>query len=262
MILRHFTYLGQRALKKVLLVLSGHVAVRVPASPIVVPCARSYAEKLCSPFGREVEGFLPFDRCLAIALSVLLLCPPAGAAQTADPAPVPDRGKLNLYVLEGQNAVNSLADRTITHPVVEVRDANDHPVEGADVTFELPAAGPGGVFNNQQKVFKTKTTLSGQATAILIPDAQPGKYTIRVTATYRNQSGETSITQTNAAESTAVLEARKNRSFWSKWKWYLIAAAAAGVAGGVVLGTRNGNTAAASPPITIGTGPITIGGPR
>lgn len=164
-------------------------------------------------------------------------------------------------MLEGQNAVNSLPDRVLVHPVVEVRDANDRPVEGVEVAFELPAAGPGGLFVNQQKSFQTKTNARGQAGARLQPDTQTGRYDIRVTATRDKDTATAFISQTNSAQPLQAIEERANRSFWSKWKWYLIAGAAAGVAGGVVLGTRNG-AAAAPPPIAIGTGPITIGGPR
>lgn len=187
---------------------------------------------------------------------------PPSQAPVAPPVSAPPVERtLKIFVLEGQHAVNSLPDRVIVQPVVEVRDSNDQPVEGADVTFELPAAGPGGLFVNQQKVFKTKTNFRGQAGARLQPDTQTGKYEIRVTATAGNQTASAFISQTNSTQPVEIIEARKHRSVWAKWKWYIIAGAAAGVAAGVVLGTRNGESIA-PPPISVGTGPITIGAPR
>ena len=56
-------------------------------------------------------------------------------------------GGLKIVVVQGEGAKNNLRTRSATQPVVEVRDDSDKPVAGAEVVFQLPPAGPGGVFN-------------------------------------------------------------------------------------------------------------------
>ena len=64
--------------------------------------------------------------------------PPAAAASPVE--------SLKIFVLEGQGAIHSIRDQGAAMPVVEVRDDNGLPVEGAEVKFDLPPAGPGGSF--------------------------------------------------------------------------------------------------------------------
>jgi len=74
---------------------------------------------------------------------------PAATETQATPAPTPPAAtleSLKILVLQGQNAVNNVTSGAATMPVVEVHDENDQVLEGADVTFELPATGPGGTF--------------------------------------------------------------------------------------------------------------------
>jgi len=120
---------------------------------------------------------------LVVLLASLLVLPPEAAAQAAGgatpaaapqtspnlapqaPAPLPLEA-LTIYILEGQNEIHDIRVPATATPVVEVRDENMLPVQGADVTFELPPTGPSGTFAGQQLTFKTKTNDQGQASAL------------------------------------------------------------------------------------------------
>jgi hypothetical protein len=126
------------------------------------------------------------------------------AAPSATPPPTPAAPRspgqpLSITVLEGNNSVNSLSSLRSVAPVVEVRDANDFPVEGAQVVFTLPEHGPGGTFAQGGASFSARSDSSGQATAPLIVPSMPGKFVIRVTATLGDRKGEAVVSQTNSS---------------------------------------------------------------
>jgi hypothetical protein len=137
--------------------------------------------------------------------------------------------------------------------VVEVRDENARPVESADVVFELPATGPGGVFEGQQHQFRARATVQGQAGATYTPNAQAGRFGIKVTATLGNRTGSTIITQTNSLRPATVEKSGVRKFRW--WKVALIAGAGAAVAG-IVLATRG-----STPTVTLTPGRPTFGTP-
>src|SRR5687768_10048746 len=74
-------------------------------------------------------------------------------------------GSLRVIALEGNGAVNYIPIRSATVPVVEVRDQDDRPIEGASVIFKLPTSGPGATFASGQSIFTTITDHRGQAAA-------------------------------------------------------------------------------------------------
>ena len=96
-------------------------------------------------------------RPLCVILAIVIGIP-LGAAQapqqpaaTAGSQTVP--AVLKIIVLEGNNGTNSISlGRSVT-PIVEVRDQNEFPLEGATVVFTLPAAGPGGTFPGNKTSF-------------------------------------------------------------------------------------------------------------
>jgi len=165
---------------------------------------------------------------------------------------------LKIYVLEGQGAVNSLPRRSATTPVVEVRDENEQPVAGAEVTFELPPAGPGGSFPGPQQSLKVRTNTQGQAAAPFTPNTEAGRFSIKITATMGNRSGRAVITQTNSLQADAQPVQAGGRKFgW--WKIALVAGAGA-AAGGIVWATRDG--VESSPTIILTPGSPSFSGPR
>src|SRR5262249_49768578 len=109
---------------------------------------------------------------------------------------------LSIGVIEGKDAVNSIPRLHSTPPVVEVRDQNEFPVEGATVVFTLPEQGPGGTFLNKRTTFTTRSDAKGQATAPFLMNNIPGKFQIKVTATAGNRKAEALITQTNSLKDT------------------------------------------------------------
>ena len=204
---------------------------------------------------------------LVIVVSLALaLPPPSFAQQTVAPAQAPVAAEpagppLNIFVLQGQNATNSVPDRTAIEPVVEVRDENQQPVEGADVVFELPATGASGLFPGQQLKFPTKTNLQGQAGAPFTPNMITGRFTIKVTATIRNRTGHVNITQTNAMR-PATETVEKPHGLKSRTLKIVLIAAVAGAVTGIIIGvTRGGSSSKPSTTITVTPGSPTFGSP-
>ena len=182
----------------------------------------------------------------------LTSAPAQTAVQPAQTTAEPARKGLKIIVLEGDGAINDVDTRTAMSPVVEVRDENNRPVEGAQVVFRLPASGPGGVFTGGKPSFTTKTNLQGQAQAApIILSSQKGRFNIQVSAAIGNRIGEAVISQSTLSNVPSE-RVRVRRFGW--WKWAAIGGGAAAVTA-VVLLTRGGDDA---PSITITPGPGTV----
>lgn len=126
---------------------------------------------------------------------VLGQAPPAAPAERSrEAAPA----RLSVFVLEGDNAINSISTGKSVLPVVEIRDQNEFPVEGATVVFTLPEGGAGGVFPAKQTVFTTRSDAKGQASAPLMANGIAGKFEIKVKATLGARTGEAVIHQSNS----------------------------------------------------------------
>jgi hypothetical protein len=167
-----------------------------------------------------------------------------------------------VIALAGNDEQNDLERGLMAPLVVQVLDQDGRPVEGAEVVFRFPLNGPSATFPNQKNSQAFRTNADGQAAALgWKANSQTGTFEVRVTATRGNELGETTVRMTNVPR--VVAEVRKERKRWWSSRWFKIgvAAAVAGGVTGIVLATRNGGSTA-SPPIAIGTGPITIGGPR
>src|SRR5689334_25149534 len=115
------------------------------------------------------KSVLSFQQSLAILLAghAMFALAPA-MAQAPAPVSVPVDGQrptaqpvqpqghliapmvqsLKVIVLQGQHSVNDTNHHIGVQPVIEVRDDNDLPVEGASVVFRLPPSGPGGMFDS------------------------------------------------------------------------------------------------------------------
>ena len=173
-------------------------------------------------------------------------------------------GDLKIIVVQGEGALNNMRTRSAAPLIVEVRDAADKPVAGAEVVFQLPPAGPGGVFNGWMRNQTSRTNSEGRAeTNGFTPNDEAGRFNIKVTATSGTKSTSVIIAQTNTPNGAAGT-GTKAKSKSNLWK-VLLVVGAAGLAGGIVAATRGGgsSTPATPPtPITITAGPITIGGPR
>lgn len=196
----------------------------------------------------------------------LMVLPPIAAPQATPPAPeapflAPSVRSLRVIALAGNDEQNDLERGLMAPLVVQVLDQDGRPVEGAEVVFRFPLNGPSATFPNQKNAQAFRTNADGQAAALgWKANSETGTFEVRITATRGNELGETTVRMTNAAR--VVAEVRKERKRWWSSRWFKIGvvAAVAGSVTGIVLATRNGSPA--SPPIAIGTGPITIGGPR
>jgi hypothetical protein len=143
------------------------------------------------------------------AILIGLLAAPAGFGQSpaaaqapavqASPAvPLPPGSPLTIVILEGNKVVNSISLLQSTAAAIEVRDSNDFPVEGASVTFTLPAQEPGGTFAAGGKTFVTRSDARGQAIAPLVVPAGAGNFNISVSAVLGDRKGSALVAQRNA----------------------------------------------------------------
>jgi hypothetical protein len=169
---------------------------------------------------------------------------------------VPAARTLRVVALEGEEAINSIPAHTATSPVVEVRDENERPVEGATVIFSLPETGAGGLFPGEHLTLTKVTNQRGQADATgFTPNFMPGRFLIRVTASHDGVTGTAFVRQTNTDK---MPELRPHKSGIS-WKWIAVGAgAAAGAATGIYFGTRGSGPSS----ISAGAGPVVFGGPH
>src|SRR5262245_25627065 len=174
---------------------------------------------------------------------------------------VQQSGDIKIVVVEGEGAVNNIRSRAATQPVVEVRDEQDKPIPGAEVVFQLPAAGPGGTFNGWMRTQTVRTNEQGRAgTSGLAPNDEEGRFNIKVTATHGTKSNSLVIAQSNGRNGTGGAQAKSRRGMWT----VLAVVGGAALIGGIVAATRNGDSAAAptTVPVTVSAGPVTVGGPR
>src|SRR6187399_2582399 len=72
---------------------------------------------------------------------------------------------LRIVVLEGEDAVNIVQQKTAVRPLVEVRDRNNLPVAGATVTFTIGGGQPAAFAGGLQTMTVT-TNAAGQAAAV------------------------------------------------------------------------------------------------
>jgi hypothetical protein len=177
---------------------------------------------------------------------ILLLAgvPPVGAApQQQENAPA----KLNIAIIEGEDAINNIRLRTAREPIVEVTDENHKPIAGALVLFTLPNGGAGGAFANGARTFSILTDSQGRAIATgLKPNAITGKFQIRVDASYRGASANTTIAQKNARPGLSTMT-----------KVLIASAVVAGIVIGIVVARSGGK---GTTPTVITPGPPTVGG--
>jgi hypothetical protein len=192
-----------------------------------------------------------FSAVTTYLLVFQLVCSPAHAQD--QPAPI----KLNIVILEGEGAINSVRQRVAREPVVQVEDENRKPVAGAAITFLLPNQGAGASFANGAKSLTVLTDDKGQAIARgLKPNNVNGQYQIRVNASYRGQTASTTINQSTAIAAGAA------GGISTTLLVVIIAAAGAAIAGGVYAGARNGNGNTTPTPTVITPGTPSVGAPR
>ena len=202
-----------------------------------------------------------FHKSLALAMAAALLLPAQQIPGSASQLTSQQQGALKINILQGEGARNSIRARSGVAPAVEVRDADDKPVSGAEVVFQMPMVGPSGAFNGWLKSQTVRTDEKGVAASSgYAPNTEAGRFNIKVTASAGAQTGSAVIAQSNVEGGNGA-SAGGGKSGW--WKAALVIGGAA-IAGGVVAATRNGNgtAPAAVVPVTISSGAVTVAAPR
>src|SRR5688572_7675819 len=115
---------------------------------------------------------------------------------------------LKIVVIEGEDAVNIIQQKTAVSPVVEVRDENDLPVGGVLLRFSI--RGNRAVFRGGLQELTATTDAAGRAAVTGVQPLGSGTYQIEVTASYQGQTVSSTISQTNFQ--TGADAARAERS--------------------------------------------------
>jgi len=198
-----------------------------------------------------------WTRLLSISLAGLLAFQvPLPAQDTGVLAPA-----LKIEVATGEGGTNNIKKGTAIEPVVIVSDEKGNPTSGVMVMFTLPDNGPGGVFANDAKNSIVYTDLEGRAVARgLRPNHVPGKFDVRVDASFHGLTAQAVIHQTNAMPATTGMS--------PKLIAILAIAGGAAAAGAIAAasGGKGTSTSATPPPTSSGTtlsaGTPTFGPPQ
>jgi hypothetical protein len=169
---------------------------------------------------------------------------------------------LHIVILDGEDALNNIRQRTAREPIVQVQDENHKPVAAAVVLFTIRKGptGAGGSFAGVSTL-AVVTGLDGEAVAKgLETNGVKGSYTISVQATAGAVTTTAVITQTNvvgpastsSSNSTTTSTAHVGGHVLGTHFWVIAGsiAAGAGAVAAVVLTQHNGAT------ITAGNGTV------
>lgn len=117
------------------------------------------------------------------------------SALTALPQAAPQSSpNLTIVVIEGEDAINVIQQRTAVAPVVEVRDRNGQPVSGALVTFSVRN---GRAAFSGARAITVATNAAGRAVATGFTPTGAGALQIGASAAFEGQTAVATIVQTN-----------------------------------------------------------------
>ena len=198
--------------------------------------------------------------CLATLVTAGLILTGTTAAQPISDtrtSSTPTGERLNLVVLQGLDALNDVRTPTTTMLVVEVRDENYLPLEGATVEFEFPATAPSGSSEGGVRIKKAITNAQGQAFTAFEPNPEAGRFSIQARATFGAKTGMVTIMRpTKPPRSRMWINRHKTLAI-------VIAVGFAGAATAAILTTRGGASSPNSKPtVTITSGVPTFGTPQ
>jgi hypothetical protein len=150
----------------------------------------------------------------------------------ADAQPSSQSAALRIVVIEGEDAINVIQQKTAVAPVIEVRDRNNLPVSGVAVTFSV--GGQGASFGGLSTLTVT-TNAAGQAAAVGLTPTAAGAIQINATALVQGQALTATITQTNvltAAQAASAASASAGGASGTAGSGGTTAGATGGAAGG------------------------------
>ena len=116
-------------------------------------------------------------------------------ASTAHAQGATQNAALRIVVIEGEDAVNIIQQKTAVAPLIEVRDRNNLPISGATVTFSV--TGQGATFAGGAQSITVVTNAAGQAAAAGLTPTATGAIQISATATFQGQTAIATIAQSN-----------------------------------------------------------------
>jgi hypothetical protein len=173
---------------------------------------------------------------------------------------------LTIRVAEGDGAVYPTASRATRGVTVLVTDETGRPVEGATVSFTLPAEGPGGVFSTGGRTEIAATHADGRAAVWGMQwNRTAGPFEIRITAVKGQARAGVVSSQSlsNTPEARAAGAGKIHAAGGGHkllWISLVVAGAAAVAVAGVAARKSSGATAASSvTPLKIGTPTISLG---
>jgi hypothetical protein len=192
-------------------------------------------------------------RCCSAVLAAACMLTPFVHAQSAVDS-------LQITIIDGEDAINNIRQRTTREPIVQVEDQNHRPVAGAAVLFLLPNDGASGTFAGGARTLTTVTDSNGRAVARgFRPNHISGKYQIRVQASYQGKTTQTTINQSNIAGSGGG-----GASSAGFPKWLAVVAAGAVAATVTIVATRSGSStpSASSVPVAVTPAGGSVGAPH
>jgi len=145
-----------------------------------------------------VRRLLALTLIVAIGPTPALLAQVSAVGQSIAGTPM----SLHITILDGEDALNSIRERTAREPIVQVEDENHKPVAGALILFSINSGPEGatGTFSGVSSTLSVTTGPDGRGVAHgLLPNKTPGKYTITVTATLGALVATAIIHQSNVA---------------------------------------------------------------
>ncbi|HSB13055.1 MAG TPA: hypothetical protein VLE22_01270 [Bryobacteraceae bacterium] len=177
---------------------------------------------------------------------------------------------LQIHVVHGDRAVHQPGSRVQTPLVVKITGETGEAVDGALVSFRLPASGPGGLFANGLATDIVRTGADGAAAMPPVRwNTSPGSFEIRVTAAKDAARAGLMVSQSlGEAQTTSMVTVHPGAaSARPRRKWILLVAgvAAGSLAAGMAVAkgrTDSSSAAPATPGLSVGTPSISIGGPK
>ncbi len=165
---------------------------------------------------------------------------------------------LDVIVLEGDGATNSLAEHSL-HPVtILVQNSAKRPMDGVTVSLVLPANGAGGHFRDSNTIETKRTNREGRVTFSGMHSRNlAGPFRAEVRATSGTMRGAASLSQTNAETGTPA------RGRWTNQRTLImVGVLAAGVGIGLGVGLHNSSGSGTPAGYTVTPGGPVITAPR
>jgi hypothetical protein len=157
---------------------------------------------------------------------------------------------LKIVIVEGEGARNVVRQIAAKPNVVRIEDVNHRPVNGATITFNAPAVGASGQFENDAATMRTTSDQNGLASpGVFHPNGISGPFQIRVTAEFQGQTAMAIISQTNTTEKTG------------RRKWIVIGVSVAAAGAAIAFRNKDSGGAPSNVPNITFTG-AAVGAPK